>query len=32
MDRHVLFGFTNVDPTADPEYFIRFLDTTVALS
>ncbi len=28
MDRHVLFGFTNVDQTADPNYFIRFLGTT----
>jgi cyclopropane fatty-acyl-phospholipid synthase-like methyltransferase len=27
MDRHILFGFTNVDQTADPDYFIRFLDT-----
>ena len=27
MDRHILFGFTNVDQSADPDYFIRFLDT-----
>jgi ubiquinone/menaquinone biosynthesis C-methylase UbiE len=27
MDRHILFGFTDVDQTADPDYFIRFLDT-----
>jgi ubiquinone/menaquinone biosynthesis C-methylase UbiE len=26
MDRHQLFGFTDVDRTADPAYFIRFLD------
>jgi hypothetical protein len=26
MDRQILFGFTNVDQTADPDYFIRFLD------
>ena len=30
MDRHKLFGFTDVDRTADPEYFIRFLDTASA--
>lgn len=30
MDRHKLFGFTNVDQSADPEYFIRFLDTAAA--
>ena len=27
MDRHILFGFTNVDQTTNPDYFIRFLDT-----
>jgi SAM-dependent methyltransferase len=26
MDKHKLFGFTNVDQTSDPEYYIRFLD------
>jgi ubiquinone/menaquinone biosynthesis C-methylase UbiE len=26
MDKHKLFGFTNVDATTDPDYFIRFLD------
>jgi ubiquinone/menaquinone biosynthesis C-methylase UbiE len=30
MDKHELFGFTNVDQTADPEYFIRFLDEASA--
>ncbi len=29
-DRHKLFGFTNVDQTNDPDYFIRFLDETSA--
>lgn len=26
MDKHKLFGFTDVDRTDDPDYFIRFLD------
>ncbi|HEY7330830.1 MAG TPA: methyltransferase domain-containing protein [Gemmataceae bacterium] len=26
MDKHELFGFTDVDRTNDPDYFIRFLD------
>jgi ubiquinone/menaquinone biosynthesis C-methylase UbiE len=26
LDKHKLFGFTNVDRDADPDYFIRFLD------
>ncbi|HWG45421.1 MAG TPA: methyltransferase domain-containing protein [Gemmataceae bacterium] len=26
MDKHKLFGFTNVDRTNDPDYYIRFLD------
>ncbi len=30
MDRHKLFGFTDVDRSADPEYFIRFLDAAAA--
>src|SRR5262249_21599066 len=30
MDKHQLFGFTNVDQTADPDYFIRFLDEASA--
>jgi ubiquinone/menaquinone biosynthesis C-methylase UbiE len=30
MDKHELFGFTNVDQTADPAYFIRFLDEASA--
>jgi ubiquinone/menaquinone biosynthesis C-methylase UbiE len=27
MEHHKLFGFTNVDATADADYFVRFLDT-----
>ena len=30
MDKHKLFGFTDVDQTNDPEYFIRFLDEASA--
>jgi len=30
MDQHKLFGFTNVDRTNDPEYYIRFLDEASA--
>ncbi len=30
MDTHKLFGFTNVDGTNDPDYFIRFLDEASA--
>src|SRR5579875_3033487 len=30
MDKHKLFGFTNVDQTNDPDYFIRFLDEASA--
>jgi ubiquinone/menaquinone biosynthesis C-methylase UbiE len=30
MDKHQLFGFTHIDQTADPEYFIRFLDEASA--
>jgi ubiquinone/menaquinone biosynthesis C-methylase UbiE len=30
MDRHKLFGFTNVDQAPEPEYFIRFLDAAAA--
>jgi SAM-dependent methyltransferase len=30
MDRHKLYGFTDVDRTADPAYFIRFLDDAFA--
>ena len=30
MDRHKLFGFTAVDQTADPGYYIRFLDEACA--
>lgn len=30
MDRHKLFGFTDVDRTADPAYYIRFLDEACA--
>lgn len=30
MDKHKLFGFTNVDETNDPDYFIRFLDEASA--
>jgi SAM-dependent methyltransferase len=26
MDKHKLFGFTDVDQTQDPDYYIRFLD------
>lgn len=26
MDKHKLFGFTDVDQTSDPDYYIRFLD------
>ena len=30
MDKHKLFGFTDVDRTNDPDYFIRFLDEASA--
>lgn len=30
MDQHKLFGFTDVDRTNDPDYFIRFLDEASA--
>ncbi len=30
MDRHKLFGFTAVDQSSDPDYYIRFLDTACA--
>ena len=30
MDRHKLFGFTAVDQSADPDYYIRFLDAACA--
>lgn len=30
MDKHKLFGFTNVDRTQDPDYYIRFLDEASA--
>lgn len=30
MDKHKLFGFTDVDQTNDPDYFIRFLDEASA--
>jgi ubiquinone/menaquinone biosynthesis C-methylase UbiE len=30
MDKHKLFGFTNVDQTQDPDYYIRFLDQASA--
>ena len=30
MDKHKLFGFTNVDQTNDPDYYIRFLDQASA--
>lgn len=30
MDKHKLFGFTNVDRTNDPDYYIRFLDEASA--
>ncbi len=30
MDKHKLFGFTDVDRTADPAYYIRFLDEACA--
>jgi ubiquinone/menaquinone biosynthesis C-methylase UbiE len=30
MDQHKLFGFTAVDQTDDPDYFIRFLDEVSA--
>lgn len=30
MDKHKLFGFTDVDQTDDPDYFIRFLDEASA--
>jgi ubiquinone/menaquinone biosynthesis C-methylase UbiE len=30
MDRHKLFGFTDVDRSADPDYYIRFLDAAGA--
>ena len=30
MDQHKLFGFTDVDRTDDPDYFIRFLDEASA--
>lgn len=30
MDKHKLFGFTNVDQTQDADYYIRFLDQASA--
>lgn len=30
MNKHKLFGFSNVDQTNDPEYYIRFLDEASA--
>ena len=30
MDKHKLFGFTNVDQSNDPDYYIRFLDEASA--
>jgi ubiquinone/menaquinone biosynthesis C-methylase UbiE len=30
VNKHELFGFTNIDQTADPDYFIRFLDEASA--
>ena len=30
MDKHKLFGFTDVDRSNDPDYFIRFLDDASA--
>jgi ubiquinone/menaquinone biosynthesis C-methylase UbiE len=30
MDRHKLFGFTDVDQTADAGYYVRFLDAVCA--
>lgn len=30
MDKHKLFGFSHVDQTNDPEYYIRFLDEASA--
>jgi ubiquinone/menaquinone biosynthesis C-methylase UbiE len=30
MDKYKLFGFTDVDRTNDPDYFVRFLDETSA--
>jgi ubiquinone/menaquinone biosynthesis C-methylase UbiE len=30
MDKHKLFGFTDVDHSNDPDYFIRFLDEASA--
>ncbi|MHB1423372.1 MAG: methyltransferase domain-containing protein [Gemmataceae bacterium] len=30
MDKHKLFGFTDVDGTNDPDYYVRFLDAASA--
>jgi ubiquinone/menaquinone biosynthesis C-methylase UbiE len=30
VERHKLFGFTDVDATGDPDYYVRFLDAVAA--